>query len=535
MSSQRGHGILKSSLGVSAATLLSRILGLVRVMLEARVLGGDAVASAWGLAFAIPNTFRRLLGEGALGTALIPLISETDANAGPEQVRRELGIVFSVLSLILALVVAVVAGGAVGLRELSHNETVAQLLPVLASERVRLAFTILPLLMPYAFFICLVGAIGAVLNTRRIFVLPALGALLLNFFLIGGLYAAFSRKLAGVQLVGFLETLSVLVLASGVVQLVLMLLLLWKAGRFPAISREAFRESGILGRLWRLVLPGMIGGAALQISFLVDRTLAICLGPKAVPALNYVDRIIDLPIGIYAIALGSVLTATMSRAAARGNLEEISHDLAFSLRHVYFLCIPMAVGVIFFWEPMIRILCLGGNYTEEDLMAARMVAIFYGAGIPAFCSIKVLLAPFNARKMMTTTLRYSLIAIGCNIVLNLLLMWHLKQGGIALATVLASMLNNTLLLRHLRREGIPLDGCGIFRTVARSLAVALAAGFALMWLYPFLRTRLTFRHVGEFPAFAVLGTLFAVLYFIGSRFCRAPEIHELFGVMRRRR
>ena len=260
MNTGGGHGILKSSLGVSAATLLSRVLGLVRVMLEARVLGGDAIASAWGLAFAIPNTFRRLLGEGALGTALIPLISETDAKSGPEQVRRELGIVFSVLSLILALVVAVVAGGALGLRRLALTGSVQEFLPVLASERVQLALMILPLLMPYAFFICLVGAIGAVLNTRKIFVLPALGALLLNFFLIGGLYAAFRRGLAGTELVGFLEFLSVLVLISGAIQLALMLLLLWKAGRFPAMSRKAFRESGILGRLWRLVLPGMIAG-----------------------------------------------------------------------------------------------------------------------------------------------------------------------------------------------------------------------------------------------------------------------------------
>ena len=518
MSSQRGHGILKSSLGVSLATLLSRLLGLVRVMLEARVLGGDAVASAWGLAFAIPNTFRRLLGEGALGTALIPLVSETDEKAGPEQVRRELGIVFSVLSLILALIVAVVAGCAT----------------VLASRRVQLALTILPLLMPYAFFICLIGAIGAVLNSRKIFVLPALGALLLNFFLIGGLYAAFRRGISGTNLSGFLETLSYLVLASGAIQLVLMLLLLWRAGRFPFLSWRAFRESDILGRLWRLVLPGMIGGAALQISFLIDRSLAICLGPKAVPALNYVDRIIDLPIGIYAIALGSVLTATMSRAAARGDLAEISHDLGFSLRHVYFLCVPMAVGVVFFWEPMLRILCLGGNYTREDLEAARMVAIFYGAGIPAFCSIKVLLAPFNARKMMSTTLRYSLVAIGCNVVLNLLLMWPLRQGGIALATVLSSMLNNTLLLRHLRNEGIPLDIRGIGWTFVRSLIFALVAGFALMWLYPVLREHLTSRYVGELPAFALLGVLFALLYFGGSRLCHAPEIPELIAVLRRR-
>lgn len=534
MSARGGHGILKSSLGVSAATLLSRLLGLVRVMLEARVLGGDAIASAWGLAFAIPNTFRRLLGEGALGTALIPLVSETEAKKGPEQVRRELGVVFSVLSLILAGVVVLVGGIALVLYHASLNESVRRAMPLLGSERIQLMFLLLPLLMPYAFFICLVGAIGAVLNTRRIFVIPALGALLLNFFLIGGLYAAFRRGLAGNELVGFLEFLALLVLASGAVQLLLMLLLLWKAGRFPILSRRAFRESDILKRLWQLVLPGMIGGAALQISFLIDRMLAICLGPKAVPALTYVDRIIDLPIGIYAIALGSVLTATMSRAAARGNLDELSHDLAFSLRHVYFFCIPMAVGVVFFWEPMLRILCLGGNYTREDLMAAQMVAIFYGAGIPAFCSIKVLLAPFYARKMMSTTLRYSLIAIGCNIILNLILMWHLKQGGIALATVLASMLNNGLLLRHLRREGIPLAGREVATTAARSLGIAVVAGLALYWVYPLLRGRLTFRHVGEFPAFILLGTLFTLLYLIGSRLLRARELTELTGVLHRR-
>ncbi len=531
MSNGGRHGILKSSLGVSAATFLSRLLGLVRVMLEARVLGGDTIASAWALAFAIPNTFRRMLGEGALGTALIPLISETDEQKGPAQVRKELGIVFTVLSLILAGVVVTVSGGAL---LIYHLPLSPETFPLLTSDRIRLTLLLLPLLMPYSFFICLVGVITAVLNTRRVFVLPALGALLLNIFLIGGLFFAFRRGFAGNELIGFLETLSLLVLASGAIQLLLMSLLLWKTGRFPTLSRNMFRESDILQRLWKLVLPGLIGGSALQISFLVDRMLAMYLGPKAVPALTYVDRIIDLPIGIYAIALGSVLTATMSRAAARGDLDGMAHDLVFSLRHVYFFCIPMAVGVIFFWEPVLRILCLGGNYTQDDLMAARMVAIFCGAGIPAFCSIKVLLAPFYARKMMMTTLRCSLIAIGCNIVFNLILMWPLQQGGIALATVLSSMVNNGLLLWLLHKEGISLGRQEIFKTVGRSLAVALVAGGALYLLYPFLQTHLTLRHIGEFPALAVLGGLFVILYLIGNRILRAPELTELAGVLRRR-
>lgn len=247
-----------------------------------------------------------------------------------------------------------------------------------------------------------------------------------------------------------------------------MLLLLWKAGRFPAMSRKAFRESGILGRLWRLVLPGMIGGAALQISFLVDRALAICLGPKAVPALNYVDRIIDLPIGIYAIALGSVLTATMSRAAARGNLDEISHDLTFSLRHVYFLCVPMGGRSHLFLgtddpHPLSRrkLYRRGphGRPHGRDLLRRRNSGLLFDQG-----ASRTVQRPqddddhaalFADRHRLQHRAEFDPDVAP-------------EAGGIALSTVLASMLNNTLLLRHLQKEGIPLGSGSIIRTFARS-------------------------------------------------------------------
>ncbi len=526
-SSKSSRGILRSSLGVSFATFLSRVLGLFRVMLEARVLGGDSAASAWALAFAIPNTFRRMLGEGALGTALMPLVAEAEATPeGAARVRRELGVIFAYLGAILAVIVLAVSGLSFGLKALGD----VKYFPLLAADHIQLMLSILPLLMPYAFFICLVGAVGAVLNTRKIFVLPALGALLLNFFLIGGLWVAFGRGITGSELPELLPKLSFLVLASGAAQLALMLLLLWKAGRFPRFTRESFRNSEILRKLWKLVLPGLIGGAALQISFLIDRMLAMSLGPKAVPALTYVDRIIDLPIGLFAIALGSVLTATMSHAAARGDREEIAGDLAFSLRHVYFFCIPMAVGVVFFWEPLMRILCLGGNYTQADLEATRLVAIFYGAGIPAFCSVKILLAPFYARKMMTTTLRYSLIAICANIAIALMLMWPLQQGGIALATVLASMLNNFLLMRHLRKEGMAPGVRRVAATFARSLLAAGIPGGALYFLYPRLLERMP-----DIPALAFTGVLFLAAYLVLSHLSGGREAAELKSVLRRER
>lgn len=521
-------GILRSSFGVAFATLASRILGLVRVMLEARVLGGGSVAGAWFLAFAIPNLFRRLLGEGALGTALIPVITETEVKSGTEQMRRALGVVFSVLGCLLALITLVFSGGAALLLKVAPSSSIA----LLHTERIQLMLGLLVFLMPYAFFICLVGVIGAVLNTCKQFVLPALGALLLNIFLIGGLAWGYWHHLQDVR--SFLPVLVWLVLISGAVQLLLMLLLLRKYDRLPIFSRDMFRNTKVLKELGKLVAPGLIGGFALQISFMVDRFLAISLGPQAVPALTNVDRIVDLPIGIFAISLGSVLMAGVSRSAANGDTQEIGESLLFCLRHVLFISVPIAAGMLFFWRPALTILCLGGNYTADDLEATKQVAMFYGSGIPLFCTLKVILPAYYARKQMKLPLYSSLAAIAVNIVLNLLLMIPLKQGGIALATVLSSLLNNAILLYFLGRQGIALNWKVLAALLLRSGGIALTAGWGLFLLYPVLRESLSFRYVGEFPAFAVLCLLFAGVYLIGNGLCRAPEINELRTLLRRK-
>ena len=164
--------ILKQSLNVAFATFLSRILGLFRVMFESMVLGGGTVASAWQLAFMIPNSFRRILGEGALGTALIPVLVQTEEREGREKVRADLSVVFAVLGILLAAIVIACSLGAIWL------------VPHVEAEYWKLALKILPLLMPYALLICFSGVVGAVLNSRKEFFLPALGAVLLNVFLI---------------------------------------------------------------------------------------------------------------------------------------------------------------------------------------------------------------------------------------------------------------------------------------------------------------------------------------------------------------
>lgn len=522
-------GILRSSFGVAFATLASRLLGLVRVMLEARVLGGGSVAGAWFLAFAIPNLFRRLLGEGALGTALIPVITETEVKEGTEAVRRDLGIVFAVLGLILAVIVLLTSGGAALLLAAAPSSR----FELLHTERIQIMLHLLIFLMPYAFFICLVGVMGAVLNTCKQFVLPALGALLLNIFLVSGLAWGYWHGIQDVR--AFLPVLVRLVLLSGGIQFILMLLLLWKCGRLPFFGADMFRRTAVLKKLWKLVLPGLIGGTALQISFLVDRFLAINLGAQAVPALTNVDRIVDLPIGIFAISLGSVLMASISRSAANGNNDEIGHELNFCLRHVFFISIPMAVGMLFFWRPALTILCLGGSYTASDLEATKQVAMFYGLGIPLFCSLKVILPAYYARKMMKLPLISSLIAIMANIVLNLLLMIPLQQGGIALATVISSLLNNSILLYFLHRQGIPPAWKELAASLLRNGITAVLAAWGLFNCYPFFRERLSFRYLGEFPAFMVLCILFAGVYAAVNGLCRAPEVQELKALLKKRK
>ena len=356
-----------------------------------------------------------------------------------------------------------------------------------------------------------------------------------NIFLIGGFFAGWmlcGNDLGEVR--NFLPVLSFLVLASGALQLVLMLILLKVYGRFPRWSAEAFRDRGIVKRLFKLALPGLIGGAALQVSFLADRLLAMLVGNRAVPALTFADRIIDLPIGIFALSLGTVLMAAMARSAASGDRAELVGDLAFGLRHVYFVCMPLAALVVFFHAPMLRLLCLGGNYNLADLAAARSVMIFYGMGIPCFCSIKVILPAFYARKVMDKPLYSSLAAIALNITLNLILMWPLKQGGIALATTLSSLVNNTILLQLLRREGFVLPDREIIGAGARSMGLAALIGWGCFELHRFWYGENLRSWNAELGIFCAVGALFAVAYLGATVLFRAKEPKEFLQLLKRR-
>ena len=509
------------------ATLLSRILGLFRVRLESTVLGGGEVASGWFFAFAIPNLLRRVLGEGAIANALIPLIAETEVQEGQAKVKKQLAYVFMILGMIQAAIVILVSCGSWFILKYSDSWGIG----FLEYPRIRMMFRLLVILMPYGFFICLAGLVGSVLNYAKIFLLPALAALLLNIVLLVVLSAAWIFAMPTEQ---FLPILAISVPVSGVLQLLIMSFWLWQSGYFPDF-RNFVQGRDIGKKLRDLALPGILGYAALQVSFLIDQSMAASLNSQAIPALNYVNRIVDIPIGLIAVSFGNVLIAMMSRSAAEGKKEEISKTLAFSLRTVWFVTLPLAVLIIFFHNNILQILCLGGKYTESDLSAAHLVAIFYSMGIPFFCSLKVILPAFYARKKMKTVLVVSICAIVCNVVLNYILMQYFAQGGIALATVAASLINNGALLWLLGREDMISDVKGTALTFFRSAAVSMAGGSGLYFIYCRWVQRWSALHWSrEIYVLAGVGIVFGVFYFAGSWLLKSPECREMINLLRRR-
>jgi len=496
-------------------------------------VGGGTLMSAWVMAFTIPNLFRRLLGEGALGTVLVPIIShQLHEEGGNKKAGKNFMLLFVLLGIFLSLI--------------SILTLIISILvvPHLEAGSLKLIFLTLPVVMPYCIFVCLSGITGAALNSLKKFFLPALTSLFMNITLIICILAVVSGLQKGISI---LYSLSIAVLLAGVIQLVCMLLFLIKeklisinsfiSGFKESLNIIGFKEKNpFLNEIWRLVLPGFLGASALQISFLVDRLLALYLGDYSVPALYYSDRIVFITIGIFAVSMGSVLLPGMSHYAAEKDYEGMIETLVFSLRHLFFICVPAMFFTFFFREELIKLFFMRGKFDMNSVNATSWALCFYALGIPFFASLKILLSGFYSRKDMKTPLRISIICIILNIVLNLILMWPLKQGGIALATVIASFINNFLLLFILKKE---LKGLKAIRIIGPFLQFLLSAYIAIsltnLCITPVrdffaYYTFKNFKGLEVIPAAVIFGNFYLVISLIsGSR-----EIDEWWRIWNKR-
>ena len=504
--------ILKKAFSLAGATFASRVLGLIREILLAAVLGGGTLASAWTFAFKIPNLFRRIFGEGLLGTVLVPLIAGTLEKRGKEAAARRFSTVFMYSTLLLCVcslavsAIAMIAG---------HFAV---------RPHLQLACRILPLVMPYCIFICLIGIMTSVLNAAKVFFLPALASLLLNVCLIGAL--AWVCPLFTGKAIPILTSLGTAVLLSGILEGILILLLMKRCGLLPGWKIVYLRKTGILKEVWALALPGLLGALAYQISVLTDGVLAMLISPYAAAALSYSERLVYLPIGVFAVSFGTVSLSEMSHIAERKDFAEMIHVQFTALRSLLFVTLPLTFYLFFCAEDVVRAVYCRGAFGEKALSETLQALRYYVLGIPFFAMLKVILTAFYARKDMKKPMQVSVCCMGLNLILNLVLMHFLHQGGLALATALSALTQCGILLYILDREVSALPWKSFAGCIL--LFAGISAGSMVLALWIFEKAALPFpENWSKYLTPACKGMIFAVLYLAACFLFRVREIQNL--------
>jgi len=438
--------LVRSSAVVGGATMLSRVLGLLRDVVLANLIGANGNADAFFVAFKIPNFLRRLFAEGAFAQAFVPVLADTREKGGREAVRELIDRVAGMLggTLLLLTLITVMA-----------SPLVATLFaPGFLRDPEKLALTgdLIKLTFPYLLLISLTGFAGAILNSYQRFAVPALTPVILNLCLIGAALWAAPRFDEPVV------ALSLGVLVAGFAQLLFQVPALAGIGLVPR-PRWAPEHEGVR-RILILMVPALFGVSVSQINLLLDTVLASLLPSGSVSWLYYSDRLTELPLGVFAIAIATVILPTLSGQRARADDPAFASTLAWAMRSVLLIAVPATLALAVLAEPLLATLFQYGAFSAEDRTMAAASLRAYTLGLGAFMLVKVLAPGFYAREDMRTPVRVGIIAMVSNMVLNvafvfpLMTMFNMGHVGLALATSVSAWLNAGLLYRGLRREAV---------------------------------------------------------------------------------
>jgi putative peptidoglycan lipid II flippase len=466
------RGLLKSSGIVSMMTMISRVFGLVRDMVIAFVFGAGAGADVFFLAFRIPNLFRRLFAEGAFAQAFVPVLSEYRETRTKAEVKDLVGKVSGTLGVNLVLitllgvigaefVISVFAAGYV------YNDQVEKL--SLATEMLRLTF-------PYLLLISMTAFSGAILNTYGRFAAPAFTPVLLNISLI------LCAVLLSPQMDEPVMALAWGVLIAGVAQLTFQLPFLASEGLLPNPTID-FQDEGVK-KILVLMLPALFGVSVGQINLLLDTVLATFLETGSLSWLYYSDRLLELPLALFGITIATVILPSLSREHVNQSSGDFSATLNWAMRLVFLLGVPASIALVFLSESLITTLFYQGQMTERDVSMASLSLMAYATGLLGHMLVKVLAPGYFARQDTKTPVKYGIVTLIVNMVLNLILVWQFKHAGLALATSLSAFVNAGLLFYGLRRSGTLSLSSGWFVFLLRLLFASACLLLVLSFLNP---------------------------------------------------
>lgn len=444
--------LIRSTLIVSAMTLISRVMGLLRDVLFATLFAASAGMDAFLVAFKIPNFGRRLFAEGAFSQAFVPVFTETKTKE-EQEVRELVDVVAGTLGgvLVVITIIGVVAAPlfimlfAPGF--LDEPEKFA-----LSSDMLRLTF-------PYLLFISLTAFAGGILNSYGRFAVPAVTPVLLNLCLISAalwLAPQFEQPVMALALGVFI---------AGIAQLALQLPFLARLGLLPR-PRWGWRNSKVR-RILKLMLPVLFGSSVAQINLLLDMVVASFLITGSVSWLYYSDRLMEFPLGVFSIALATVILPSLSARHAEASKEAFSNTLDWALRMLLVIGTPAMVGLFVLAGPLLTTLFHYNAFTVQDVLMSRYSLMAYALGFMGFSLVKVLLPGFYSRQDTRTPVRFGVISLVVNMILNVSFVLTIiyldgpaPHAGLALATSLGAFVNAGLLYRRLRADAIyrPLAG-----------------------------------------------------------------------------
>jgi len=458
--------LVKSTFLVIAMTFISRIFGFVRDTVTASLFGASAAFDAFSIAFKIPNFMRRLFAEGSFSQAFVPVLSEYQKKRTHDEVKRFIDAMTGTLGLTL-LVVTILG--------VWFSPWIVRLFApgyAVTGERYHLAVDMLRLTFPYLMLISLTALSGAILNTYSRFAIAAFTPVLLNIAMIST--ALWLSPHLAVPIMG----LAWGVLIAGFVQLGFQLPFLRGLKLLPHI-RVNFRDAGVR-RVLKLMVPALFGVSVGQINLLVDTLFASFLIVGSVTWLYYSDRLMEFPLGIFGVAISTVILPHLSRHHASQSHDHFSLTIDWALRAVLLVGIPAAVVLAVMSGPMLSALFQHGHFSGHDVLMARKSLSAFALGIAPFMLVKVLAAGFYAKQDMKTPVRIGVVAMVSNTALNAALIFSLAHAGIALATSIAAMVNTGFLLYFLlkKRHYQPRKGW-----IGFSLRLVISNAVLMAWLW----------------------------------------------------
>jgi putative peptidoglycan lipid II flippase len=462
--------LLRTLAAISSMTLLSRITGLIRDMLFAKLIGASAYADAYYIAFRIPNLLRRIFAEGAFSQAFVPILAEYKNQQEQEVTKSLVDSVGTILawSLLITSLIGVV-GAPLFVYALASGF-------VDDAEKFNATVIMTRIMFPYIGLISLVAFAGGILNTWHQFKVPAFSPVLLNISFIVCAFLLAPRMTHPVY------AFAIAVLIGGVLQLAIQIPALVKIGMLPKISFRpvaAFQDPAVK-RILKNMGPAIFAVSASQFSILINSNIASHLVTGSVSWLNYADRLMEFPTALLGVALGTVLLPSLSKAHSLNDHEEYSSLLDWGLRLTFLLALPAAVGLATLSIPLTAVLFNYGKFDALAVIQTSHALIAYGAGLIGLILVKILAPGFYAKQNIKTPVKVAVGVLIATQIMNLIFVPYIAHVGLALSVGLGACLNALFLFILLKRHGIYTPKPGWFLFFAKQfVALLLMAGVAL--------------------------------------------------------